>query len=291
MEEIKKAIIPAAGLGTRFLPITKIIPKELLPLVDQPTIRYPVKEAALAEISNIIFVLSDGKKKIIEYFKRDKKLESILKERGQKALLEASVRASEEFKDISFSSVLQPLPKGDGDAILRAKRQIGKEAFAVLFADDVFESKIPAIAQLKNIFQTSQKPIIGLKRVAKEKISSYGVVSFEKIANRLYKIKEIVEKPKAEEAPSDLAACGRYVLTPDVFDFLAKAEPNQKGEIILAQALRDMLKKGRLIYGYEIDGQWLECGNKIEWLKSNLYFSLKHPEFGPAIQEWFKKIK
>ena len=291
MEEVKKAIIPAAGLGTRFIPLTKVLAKELLPLVDRPTISYPVKESVDSGIESICFVFSEAKKNIINYFKRDLKLENILKERKQDSLFQELMAIEEEIKGVSFSSVLQALPKGDGDAILKAKKKIGKSAFGILFADDVFKSSAPVLAQLKKIFQTSEKPVIGLKRMPKDKISSYGVVSYEKIANRIYKIKEIVEKPKAEEAPSDLAVVGRYIMTPDIFNYLSKAELNKKGELILAQALKDMINDGKTIYGYEIEGEWLECGNKLGWLKSNLYLALEHPEFGPPLREWIKKIK
>ncbi|MDI6882898.1 MAG: UTP--glucose-1-phosphate uridylyltransferase [Patescibacteria group bacterium] len=289
--DIKKAIIPAAGLGTRFLPLTLAGPKELLPLGLEPMISYAVKETRDSEISEIIFVVSENKKNIFEYFKENPKLKSILKKREQKSSLQVLKKREGELSGLSFSLVSQPVPKGDGEAILRARTKIKKEPFAVLFPDDIIESKVPALKQLKKIFSTSQKPVLGLQKVPQEKLSSYGVVEVQKIANRLSKIKEIIEKPRTEEAPSDLAIVGRYILTPEIFNYLAKTPLNKKGELILAETLKLMLKDGKIIYGYEIEGKWLECGNKIDWLKSNLYLCLKHPEYGPILKEFLKKMK
>ena len=288
--EIKKAIIPAAGLGTRFLPLTKVIPKVLLPLVGKPMISYAVREAKDSEIEKIIFVLSQNQN-ILDYFRRNQKLENILKQRSQKEILEKLKKAEKEFEEISFSAVFQQMPKGDGEAILKARRQIGKDDFAVLFPDDVFESKVPAIWQLKKIFKTSQKPVIGLKRIPKEKIPHYGIVEVEKIANKIYKIKNIIEKPELAQAPSELAIAGRYVFTPDIFGYLLKTKPNKKKEIILAEALKLMIKNGKIIYGYELEGEWLECGRPEEWLRTNLYLCLRDPEYGPMLREFLKKIK
>lgn len=289
--EIKKAIIPAAGLGARFLPLTKAIAKELLPLVEKPLIEYAVEEAKNSGISQIIFVLSENKKGILNYFKKDQKLQDILKNRNQKEILEKLENFSKKYQEISFSTVLQPLPKGDGDAVLKARRQIGKGNFAVLFPDDVFESKVSPLNQLKKIFSTSQKPVIGLKKIPKEKVPYYGVVGVEKIASKIYKIKEIVEKPLLPEAPSDLAIAGRYLFSPDIFNYLTKTPPNKKGEIILAEALKLMIKDGKIVYGHELDGNWLECGNPIDWLKSNLYLQLQHPKYGQILRELFRKLK
>lgn len=290
MQEIKKAIILAAGLGTRFLPLTKVLSKELLPLVDQPLISYAVKETKDSGISNIIFVLSDKNKIILDFFKKNLKLEKTLKKRDKKEILKELERINTEFTEISFSYSLQPEPRGDGDALLRAKRRT-REPTAVLFPDDIVEAKTPAILQLAKIFRTSEKPVVGLKKVSREKLPSYGVVEVEKIAHGLYKIKDIVEKPSLEEAPSELAIVGRYILNATVFDYLRKTRPNENGEIILAEALKKMLKDGKIVYGYELEGEWLECGNKTGWLKSNFYLCLKHPEYGPILREFLKKLK
>jgi len=287
---IKKAIIPVGGMGTRFLPLSKVFPKELWPLVDIPVIQYIVEEARQSEIKEIIFVVSPEKKFVLNYFKESPKTEKILKDRKKNHFLQPLKKIEELVSDISFSCVLQRKPLGDGHAVLQAEKILGSEPCGVLFGDDIVDSKVPCLLQLSKIFKTCQKPIIALKKVAKEKLSSYGVVEVEKIANRLYKIKRIVEKPSPEDAPSDLSVVGKYILTPEVFDYLKRAKPNQKKEIILAETFDKMIRDGKIIYGYEFEGEWLECGNKLEWLKSHLYLSLKHPQFGPELKKYLKQI-
>ena len=289
--EVKKIIFPAAGLGTRFLPLSKAVPKEFLPLADAPMISYVVEEAKQAGVDEMIFVVNESNKNVVDYFKRDEKLEELLEQRGAKEILENLQKIYKGLENITVSSVTQPLPKGDGDAILRAEKRVDKSAVAVAFFDDVFIAKTPPLVQLLNIFRTSQKTVVGLKRAAPEKLPFYGVVKTEKIANNLYKIKDIVEKPLLNQAPSDLALCSRYILTEDIFRYLKKTQPNAKGEIILAEALKLMLADGKMIYGYEIEGEWLECGNTQDWLKTNLVLCLRHPKYGAALKEWIKKIK
>lgn len=290
MAEIKKAIIPIAGLGTRFLPLSKIVPKELWPLVDKPVLQYIVEEAKNSGIEEIVFVISSEKKLILDYFQKPHKLEKILKEKKRSYLLPELKSLQELSKNISFSYVLQKKPLGDGHAILLAKNKIGNESCAILFADDVVDSKTPCLSQLMGVFKTCQKPVVALYRSTREKLPAYGVVKIEKIASRLYKIKEIVEKPPIEKLPSDLAIVGKYIITPEVFDYLKMMPSSEKGEILLADALFEMIKNGKIVYGYEIEGKWLECGNKLDWLKSNLYLSLKHPEIGPKIKQYLKEI-
>ena len=280
---IKKAIIPIAGLGTRFLPLSKVVPKELWPLVDKPIIQYIVEEAKLSGISEIIFIASPDKKSVLDYFKSSPKIEKILKERKKDQSLSEMKKLEEICEGINFSFVYQKKPLGDGHAILQAKDKIDKDGTAVLFADDVVEAKEACLYQLLKIFKTCQKPVLALYHLPKENLPSYGIVAVEKIASRLYKIKKIVEKPTMQEAPSDLAIVGKYILTPEVFDYLAKAKPGKQGEIILGEVLDKMLKDGKVIYGYEFEGKWLECGNKLGWLQSHLYLSLKHKEYGPKL--------
>ena len=289
--EINKVIIPAAGLGTRFLPLTKVLPKQLLPVVDAPMIKHIVDEAVKSDISQIVFILDDNNNDIISCFKKKRKLETTLKKHGKDDLLKALKEFDKDFSSASFSVAIQSKPKGDGDAILQAEALMGKDPFGVMFSDDIFYSKTPVLAQMKKIFETSGKPIIGLKKVPMDKVSSYGIVEVEKIANRLYKIKGFVEKPAKGDAPSDLAACGRYILTPDIFGYLKKAAPTKKGEVILAEAIKGMLKDGKIIFGYELEGEWLECGKKEDWLKSNLFLCLKHPEYGPMLKKYLKTIE
>jgi len=289
--KVKKAIIPIAGLATRFLPLSKVIPKELWPLVDQPMIQYIITEAKNSGIREIIFVIRPENKKILDYLKSSPYIEKILEERKKVDILTEVKKLEELFKDISFSYVTQKKPLGDGHAILQAAKIVGEEPVACLFADDIIDSKTPCLLQLTQIFKTCQKPVIALYRIPKEKLSFYGIVGVEKIANRLYKIKKIVEKPALKEAPSELAIVGKYILTPEVFDYLKKAKPGPRGEIILANTLEKMLREGRIIYGYEFEGRWLECGNKLEWLKSHLYLALKHPQFGKDLKKFLKETK
>jgi len=291
MNEIKKAIIPIAGLGTRFLPLSKVVPKELWPLVDKPLIQYTIEELRASGINQIIFVLNPETKAVLNYFKRSPKIEKILKLRKKDHLLSELKNLEEICKDISFSFIFQKKPLGDGQAVLLAKNLIGKEPCFVLYPDDIIESKVPCVLQLIQIFRTSQKPVMALYRLPRERISSYGVVAGEKITTRLYKIKKIVEKPSIEGAPSDLAIIGKRIITEEVFDYLKKARPQKSGEIGLTNILAEMVEDGKMVYGYEIEGKWLECGDKIGWLKSHLYLSLKHPQFGEKLKNFLKEEK
>ncbi len=289
--EIRKAIIPLAGLATRFLPLSKVVPKELWPLVDAPIIQYIIAEAKESGIKEIIFVLKPENRRVLDYLKPSPKIEKILKEKKREDILFEVKNLEELCKNISFSYVFQKKPLGDGHAILQAAKLIGEESVACMFGDDIIDSRIPGVSQLAKVFKTCQKPIVGLYCPSKEKIPCYGIVGIEKIANRLYKIKKIIEKPSLEQAPSNLAIVGRYILTPEVFDYLKKAKPSRKGEIILAEVFNNqMLRDGKVIYGYEFEGEWLECGDKLRWLKSNLYLSLKHPKYGPELKEYLKQI-
>ncbi len=295
---IKKAVIPVAGLGTRFLPLSKVLPKELFPLVDKPIIQYIIEEAATAGIKEIIFVIRPDRREVLNYFnkylKRTPELEAILKIRKKNYLLQELRNLEKISKKISFSFVIQKEPLGDGHAILQAKRLIGKEPFAVLFGDDVVYSKTPCLLQLVKIFKKYQRPIVALYRLPKKKLPFYGIVVVKKTGQKLYQIKQIVEKPPVKKAPSNLAIVGKYILTPDIFNYLAKpffakASAGKGKEIILADALREMMmKKDSEIYGYEFEGKWLECGNKSAYLKSNLFLSLRHPQFGKELKKFLK---
>lgn len=290
---VKNIIIPAAGFGTRFLPLSRIVAKHFLALADEPMIDYIIKEAKDSAIEQIIFILSEnknGKNPLIDYYKPSPTLENLLSQKKQTVLLEKLKNKVKNFEKISFSAITQKIPKGDGDAILKAKRLVNKDGFAVAFCDDIFQSEIPATEQLKKVFDTSQKTVIGLKQVSGDKISHYGCCRVEKIANRLYKIKEIVEKPALDKAPSDLAFCGRYIFTPEIFPYLEKAPLTKNNELILAEAVKAMLEDGKIIYGWEIEGQWLECGKMEDWLHSNLILSLGHPEYGEKLRDLAKKI-
>ncbi|MDO8264913.1 MAG: UTP--glucose-1-phosphate uridylyltransferase [Candidatus Parcubacteria bacterium] len=288
---IKKAVILIAGLGTRFLPLSKVFPKEFFPLVDKPIIQYLLEEALDSGIKEIIFVVKPNgqKEKILDYIQNNQKIEKILKEKKNETLLAELKKVTDIAENFEFSFVVQKEPLGDGNAILMTKKLVGDEPCAVFFCDDVIDSKIPALSQLVQIFKTCQKPIIGLKKISRVKLPHYGVVDSEIITSRLHKVKNIIEKPPFDTAPSDLAIIGRYIITPEVFDYLKKAVPNKKGEIILADILSKMASDAKMIYGYELDGQWLECGDKLRWLKSNLYLGLKHPKFGDELRKFLKE--
>jgi len=289
--EVKKVIIPAGGLGTRHLPLTKVVSKELLPLADEPMIAHIVKEAVQSGMEEITFVLPQNKKSTLDYYKPKPSLEQLFLKNNKKELLAILQGIQKEVDGVSLSATVQQIPRGDGDAVLKAEKKIGKNPFAVAFCDDVFAAKKPVLGQLKKIFETSQKPVIALRQVSKEKTAFYGTAKVERIAHRLYKIKAIVEKPQPENAPSNLVFCGRYMLTPEIFKYIKKTKPNKKGEVILAESLKLMLADGKIIYGYEVEGEWLECGNMADWLKSSLYLSLHHPKYGPMLKEFLKKIK
>jgi len=295
--EIKKAIIPIAGLGTRFLPLSKEIPKEIWPLVDKPVLQYIVEEAINSGIKEIVFVSRPEKRVIWDYFSKvDLELKRILKERKKEEILKELEDFEKIFKEVSFtryasfSQVYQKELLGDGHAVYQAKRKLKREAVAVLFGDDVIEAKKPALLQMIEVFKKYKKPIIALYQIEKERISSYGVVAGKEIEKGVFKIEKIVEKPKPEEAPSNLAIVGRYILTPEVFEYLKRAKVGKTGEIHLSETFQKMIEDKKEILGYCFEGKWLECGNKINYLKSLIYLSLKHPKFGEEIKKYLKTI-
>lgn len=290
-KEITKVIIPVAGLGTRFLPLSRIIPKDFFPLVDKPVIQYIIEEVKRSGIKEIVFVMSPGKKVIFDYFKKDPELEKILIKRKKDAILKELKDFEEIFHDIKFTYVLQKNPLGDGHALLQAASKVKGESVAVSFGDDVVDSQEAALSQLINVFKTCNAPVVALKQLPREKVPAYGVVAVEKIANHLYKIKKIIEKPELSEAPSDLVVVGKYILTPEVFQYLKKATPSKKGEIILAEVFDKMLSEGKIIYGFELKGEWLECGDKLKWIKSFFYLALNDPRFKDELRQYLKTIK
>lgn len=289
--EIKKIIIPVAGLGTRFLPLSKTLSKEFFPLVDKPVIQYIIEEVKNSGIKEVIFVVSQKQKTALNYFKKSPEIEKILIKRKKENLLKELKDFENLFEDISFSFVTQKSPMGDGHALLQAAKLLKSEPVASSFGDDIIDSDVPAIAQLAEVFKTCECPVVALKELSRDKIPAYGMVVAEKIASRLYKIKKIIEKPDPSQVVSNLVAVGKYILTPEVFGYLKKAAPSKRGEIILAEVLNKMLEEGKTIYGYEVKGEWLECGDKLKWLKSFFYFSLKDPRYGKELREYLKTIK
>ncbi|OHA68255.1 MAG: hypothetical protein A3A27_00225 [Candidatus Wildermuthbacteria bacterium RIFCSPLOWO2_01_FULL_47_18] len=291
--EILKAIIPLGGLATRFLPLSKVLPKEFWPLVEKPLIHYAVEELKNSGVTHIVFVVNSLNKDLIgEYFAPSPFLEKALEEQKREELLESLKKIEKLSQGLSFSFVMQPKPQGDGSAILLAKKYIGEDPCVVLYPDDVIVSDVPATLQLAKTFKTAQKPVLGLVSLAQEKLTAYGVVGAEKIATRLYKVKKLVEKPATPEvAPSNLVSVGRRVLTPEVFDYLKKAKPNKKGEVVLGEVLGEMAKDGKILYGYELEGKWLECGEIKSWLYSFVRTTLLHPTYGKDIQKLLKTEK
>ncbi|MDD3190472.1 MAG: UTP--glucose-1-phosphate uridylyltransferase GalU [Candidatus Pacebacteria bacterium] len=283
--KIKKAIIPVAGFGTRFLPATKAQPKEMLPIVDKPIIQYLVEEAVAAGIEEIIFITGRGKRAIEDHFDNSFELEHNLVEKNKLDKLQAIYKISNMAK---FTFVRQPKPLGDGEALLRAKHLIGDEPVAVLFGDDIVDSEKPCIGQLIDVFYKYESPILALMRVPKEEVSSFGVVDGVKVNGRIYEIKNLVEKPKVEEAPSDLIIVGKYVITPAVFDELEKVVPGKDGEIRLADAFSNMLGK-KAFYGYEFEGKRYDCGSKLGFLEATVNYALKHPEVKDAFRAFLKE--
>jgi len=286
---IRKAVFPAAGLGTRFLPATKAQPKEMLPLVDKPIIQYGVEEAVASGISNIILVTGRGKNAIEDHFDVSVELETFLEARGKKDLLE-EVRKISNL--INFAYVRQGEPLGLGHAVLVTRELVGDEPFAVLLGDDVIDADPPAIRQLVDVFREVNGPVLAVERVPRDDISSYGVVAIDETAvlpKGVFKVRDLVEKPPKEEAPSDLAIIGRYILTPDIFDSLAETAKDRTGEIQLTNGLRHLLKT-RPIYACEVKGVRHDTGNKLGFLKAVVYFALRRPDLGSAFADYLSTV-
>jgi UTP--glucose-1-phosphate uridylyltransferase len=286
---VRKAVFPAAGLGTRFLPATKAQPKEMLPLVDKPIIQYGVEEAVGAGISNIILVTGRGKNAIEDHFDVSVELETFLEARGKRDQL-AEVRKISNL--INFAYVRQGEPLGLGHAVLVTRELVADEPFAVILGDDVIDAQPPAIRQLIDVFDRLGGPVLAVERVPREDISSYGVIAIEpnaKLGPGMYQVRDLVEKPPRAEAPSDLAIIGRYVLTPDIFPALAAIKSDRTGEIQLTNGLRELLKS-RPIYACEVNGVRHDTGNKLGFLKAVVYFALKRPDLADRFGEYLAAL-
>jgi UTP--glucose-1-phosphate uridylyltransferase len=284
---ILKAVIPAAGLGTRFLPATKASPKEMLPLVDKPLIQYVVEEAVAAGIRDIVIVTGRGKRAIEDHFDVAFELETTLRGQGKKKLLDVI----QEITGLAnFVYVRQREAKGLGHAVLQAKGAVGDEAFAVLLGDDIIDHPVPAIEQLIAVYQEVGVAVIGLQPVTREEVSQYGIIKGKEIKPGLYQIKDLVEKPTPDQAPSTVAVIGRYVLTGDIFSILEHTAPGRNGEIQLTDALRELARQGRL-YGKVLDGRRHDAGDKLGFLKATVEFGLKNPELGPAFRRYLEDLR
>ena len=281
---VKKAVFPVAGLGTRFLPATKSSPKEMLSLIDKPLVQYVVEEAVAAGIEQILFVTGRGKRAIEDHFDISFELESILREKGKDDMAD-KVRNIAEM--ISIFYVRQKQALGLGHAILCAREFVGKEPFAVLLGDDIIDAERPCLRQLLDVFKTYQGSVLALEKVPMEKISSYGCVRANTISDRVYEVTDLVEKPKSEDAPSDLAIIGRYVLTPEIFPLLEKQEPGKGGEIQLTDAILQ-LSKQQSIYGCRFEGNRYDCGDKLGFLKATIDMALKREDLGRDLEEFLR---
>ena len=284
MSNIQKVIIPVGGFGTRFLPATKAQPKEMLPIVDKPIIQYLVEEAVASGITEVIFVTGRGKRAIEDHFDYAYELEQVLVKRGKKELM----KTIREISNLaSFTYVRQKEPKGDGDALLAAAHLVGDEPCAVLFGDDLIDSKVPCLKQMIKVFERYGDPIVALEEVDKKEVSSYGIVAATSVDNKIYEVKNIVEKPAVKDAPSNLAIVGKYIITKNVFDELRELR-SSRGEIHLSDALRNVLRH-QAVYGYRFDGQRYDCGSKIGFLKAIVDFGLKHEETKKEFKKYLKR--
>jgi UTP--glucose-1-phosphate uridylyltransferase len=271
---VKKAIIPAAGLGTRFLPATKAQPKEMLPIVDKPTIQYIIEEAVASGIEEILIITGRNKKCIEDHFDKSIELELELEKAGKEELLEL-VRGISDMVDIHY--IRQKEPRGLGHAIYCAKTFVGNEPFAVLLGDDVVDSETPCLKQLIDCFSEYKTTILGVQTVEKENVSKYGIVDGIHIEDKVYKVKDLVEKPSMEEAPSNVAILGRYIITPEIFNILGNTEPGKGGEIQLTDALKTLISK-EAMYAYNFDGKRYDVGDKLGFLEATIEFALKKDE-------------
>lgn len=285
--KIRKAVFPAAGLGTRFLPATKASPKEMLPLVDKPLIQYSVEEAVLSGIETILIVTGREKSSIENHFDISYELENLLQEKGKMEFFE-QVRAISEICRISYTRQKQAL--GLGHAIYQAKDFSANEPFAVLLADDVVDAEKPALKQMIEVFEKYNAPVIATMQVEGEAISRFGVIDAQEVEKNIFKINDMVEKPAFKDAPSDLAIIGRYILTPDVFDAIERTEKGAGGEIQITDAMRLMLKEGKPFYAVKLEGTRHDAGDKLGFLIATVEFALKREDLGTEFRKYLKSL-
>ncbi len=287
---IRKAVFPAAGLGTRFLPATKAQPKEMLPVVDKPLIQYAVEEAVASGVDNIVMVTGRGKSAIEDHFDVSYELESVLEERGKTELL----RQIHDLADlINMTYVRQKQALGLGHAILMAREAVGGEPFAVMLGDDIIDSNVPCLRQMIAIYEQYGQSVVAIQEVEGKAISSYGVIAGKPVPDtggRLWEISELVEKPPFEKAPSNLAIIGRYILTPEIFGAIASTDPGAGGEIQLTDGLRNLLAGGQKIYGWKFEGRRHDAGDKLGFLKATVEFALKRSDLGGPFREYLKTL-
>lgn len=284
---ITKAVFPAAGLGTRFLPATKASPKEMLPLVDKPLIQYVIEEAVSSGIEEVVLVTGRGKRSIEDHFDVAFELEEDLKAKGKHKLLSEVQRIADL---VTFCYIRQKKALGLGHAVLTTKRVMGNDPFAVLLGDDIIDAKVPALKQMIQVYQRYPATILAIQKVPKSQTQNYGIIDAKKIEDRIYRVNDLVEKPSPHEAPSNLAIIGRYILTPEIFISLEKTKPGKGGEIQLTDGLKLLMAK-QPIYAYEFEGVRHDAGDKLGFLKATVEFGLQNQEFGDDFRSYLKKLK
>lgn len=285
--KVKKAVIPAAGLGTRFLPATKAQPKEMLPIVDKPTIQYIIEEAVASGIEEILIITGRNKRAIEDHFDKSVELENELEAHGKTDLLN-EVRNISKMADIYY--IRQKEPRGLGHAINCARTFVGNEPFAVMLGDDVVDSKVPCLKQLISCYNEYKTTIIGVQEVPHEEVYKYGIVQGMYIEDRVYKIKDLIEKPKVEESPSNIAILGRYIISPSIFDILSDTKPGKGGEIQLTDALRTLIGL-EAMYAYNFEGRRYDVGDKIGFLEATVEFALKREDINKQFMKYLLTIK
>ena len=286
-QAVRKAVFPAAGLGTRFLPATKASPKEMLPLVDKPLIQYVVEEAVASGIESVIIVTGRGKSAIEDHFDVSFELEALLRERGK----EDDLRLMREISEMArVSYVRQSEALGLGHAVLQARDLVGEEPFAVMLSDDIIDSKTPALRQLIDVYEKYDAPVVATMQVEGEAISRFGALDVDEVADGVYRVKDMIEKPPLSAAPSDLAIIGRYVLTPDIFDEIEATTPGAIGEIQITDAMRALSKK-RDFYAVRFEGTRYDAGDKLGFLIATVEYALKHSELAPDFRSYLKSLK
>src|SRR5512142_1981562 len=284
---IKKAVLPAAGLGTRFLPATKASPKEMLPLVDKPLIQYVIEEAVASGIEEVVVITGRGKRAIEDHFDVAFELEEDLKAKGKHKLLSEVQRIANL---VTFCYIRQKKALGLGHAVLTARRVVGDDPFAVLLGDDIIDARVPALKQMMDVYQRYPATILAIQKVPKNQTKNYGIIAGRKIEDGVYLVTDLIEKPSPDEAPSNLAIIGRYILVPEIFDALENTQPGKGGEVQLTDGLRLRMKK-LPIYAYEFTGVRHDAGDKLGFLKATVDFGLKNQEFGEAFRDYLKKLK
>lgn len=284
--KVKKAVIPAAGLGTRFLPATKAQPKEMLPIVDKPTLQYIIEEAVASGIEEILIITGRNKKSIEDHFDKSVELELELENKGKNELLEV-VQGISNMINIHY--IRQKEPKGLGDAIYCARHFIGDEPFAIMLGDDIVDNEVPCLKQLMDAYEEYRTTILGVQKVDIQSTDKYGIISAKHIEDRVYKVKDLVEKPEPGKAPSNIAILGRYIITPEIFDILKDLPAGKGGEVQLTDALKELSKK-EAMYAYNFEGRRYDVGDKLGFLEATVDFALKRSELRDGFMEYLKNV-